>query len=107
MFNAQMPGIVPQAVALTFLALFSMLVLFKTGLIRATEKFRAVILTATVAICVFYLISIVLGFFRIQVPMLYSSDAVGIGFSVVVCAVAALNLILDFDFIERGAMNGF
>lgn len=105
-YNAQMPGIVAQTVALTFLALFSLLGLYKAGLIRATEKFRATILTATVAIAVFYIVAIVLSFFKISVPVLYTSSPFAIAFSAIVCVVAALNLIIDFDFVERGAMSG-
>lgn len=104
--NAQMPGIVAQTVALTFLALFSLLGLYKAGVIRATDKFRATIFTATVAIGIFYLVAIVLSLFKISVPVLYSSSPYGIAFSVIVCIVAALNLILDFDFVERGAISG-
>jgi len=105
-FEAQMPGIVMQAVALTFLALFSLLGLYKAGVIRATEKFRSTILIATVAIGIFYVAALVMSFFKVQIPVLYSSTPVGITFSVIVCIIAALNLIWDFDFIERGAMSG-
>ena len=103
MFNVQYPGIVAQAVILTFLALFAMLALYKVGAIRATEKFRATIFTATLAIAIFYLVAFVLSFFHISVPVLYAANGFGIGFSLIVCGIAALNLILDFDFVERGA----
>lgn len=105
-FNNEFPGMVAQAVALTFLALFSLLGLYKAGAIRATDKFRATILISTISIGIFYLVALVLGFFHINVPILYASTPIGIGFSAIICVVAALNLILDFDFIERGAMNG-
>lgn len=101
--EAQFKGIVIQAVALTFLAVFSMAVLYKAGLIRATEKFRSTILISTVAIGVLYLISFLGSFFGFQIPAIYSSSPIGIAFSVIVCGIAALNLILDFDFVERGA----
>ena len=106
-FNAKYPGIVSQTVLLTFLALFVMLGLYKIGAIKATDKFRAVIMTATRSIFLFYLVTAVLAFFNISVPVLYASNIFGIGFSAIVCGIAALNLILDFDFIERGSMNMF
>ncbi len=103
MFEKQFPGIVVQAVALTFMAIISMAVLYKAGLIRATEKFRSTLLIATGAIAILYLIQLVLFFFHITIPALYSSNPIGIAFSLLVVGVAALNLILDFDFIERGS----
>lgn len=105
-YNTAFQGIVPQAVTLTFLALFSLLGLYKVGAIRATDKFRATILISTIAIGIFYLVAFVLSFFHINVSILYASTPIGIGFSAITCVIAALNLILDFDFIERGAMNG-
>ncbi len=104
--NAQYPGIVVQAVSLTFLALFAMMGLYSAKVIQATDKFRSVILITTIAIGLFYLVAIIGSFFNIQLPLIYSSSPIGIAFSVIVCGVAALNLILDFDFVERGALNG-
>jgi uncharacterized YccA/Bax inhibitor family protein len=106
LFESQWNGIVLQAVGLTFGTFIAMLVLYRTGVIRATERFKSIIFTATAGIAVFYLIAIVLGFFNIQMPMIHSSGMLGIGFSVVVVAIAALNLILDFDLIEQGAAQG-
>lgn len=106
LFESQWNGIVLQAVGLTFGTFIAMLVLYRTGIIRATERFKSIIFTATAGIAVFYLIAIVLGFFNIQMPMIHSSGMLGIGFSVVVVAIAALNLILDFDLIEQGAAQG-
>jgi len=105
--NAQYPGIVVQSVILTFLALFSLLFLYKLGAIKATEKFKSTITIAVTSIFVFYLVSYILTFFHISMPVLYSSSPFGIAFSLFVCGVAALSLIIDFDFIEKGAMNGF
>jgi len=99
-------GIAIEAVALTFGTLFCMLLAYRSGLIRATEKFKVGIFAATGAIALFYLVTMVLGFFHVQVPLVYGSGIIGIGFSLLVVVIAALNLILDFDFIEQGAMRG-
>jgi uncharacterized YccA/Bax inhibitor family protein len=106
MVNMAYPGIAIQAVALTFGVFFCMLLLYRSGVIRATEKFKIGVFAATGAIALFYLITMVLGFFHIQFPLLYGSSPIGIGFSLVVVGIAALNLILDFDFIEQAAMRG-
>lgn len=104
-FEKQFPGIVIQAVSLTMLAVFSMAVLYKAGIIRATERFRSTIMVATSAIAVFYLIAIIGSFFHFNMSILYSSSPLGIAFSVIVVGIAALNLIIDFDFVEQGAAN--
>lgn len=103
MFEASYSGIVFQAVTATFAAVFSMLALYRTGLIRATEKFRSVILISTMSIAVIYLIQIIASFFGRGIPQIFTSSNLGILFSLFVVAIAALNLILDFDFIERGS----
>lgn len=105
-FAAQAPGIVINAVGLTFGTAIAMYLLYSFKIIKATEKFRAVIITATAGIAVFYMLAWALGFFGIQIPFLHEGSAMGIGFSVFVVALAALNLILDFDMIERGAELG-
>jgi uncharacterized YccA/Bax inhibitor family protein len=105
-FELQYPGIVMQAVALTFGTLFCLLMAYKTQIIRVTEKFRLGVFVATAAIALVYLVSIVLGFFHIQVPFMVGSGLVSIGFSLFVVGIAALNLVLDFDMIERGAEAG-
>ncbi len=109
MFNASMPGIASQAVAATFFTLFALLAAYKSGLIRATEKFRSTIIVATLGICLTYLVAIVLSLFGVHnlSAALMSSSSMGIAISAIVCIVAALNLILDFDFIENGAQRGF
>ncbi len=105
-FEMQYPGIVLQAVALTFGTLFSLLLAYKSGMIKATENFKLGIVAATGAIGLVYLVSIIMGFFGTSIPMIYSSGPIGIGFSLVVVVIAALNLVLDFDFIEQGASAG-
>ena len=100
------PGIVGQAVGLTFTTLFALLMVYKSGLIKVTDNFRLGIAAATGGIALFYFVSMILGFFHIQIPAIYGSGVLGIGFSAFVVAIAALNLVLDFDFIERGAERG-
>ena len=105
-FESYYNGITIQAVFLTFGTCFCMLLAYRSGLIRATEKFKIGIVAATGGIAVLYLVSMVLGFFGVQIPLIYGSGVIGIVFSVVVVTIAALNLILDFDFIEQGAQRG-
>ncbi|MFA4901782.1 MAG: Bax inhibitor-1/YccA family protein [Desulfobaccales bacterium] len=102
MFEAQFPGIVIQAAALTLGTCLAMLLAFKSRLIRATENFKMGVVAATGGIALFYILTMVLGFFGIQMPLMYGNSLASIGFSVVVVIIAALNLVLDFDFIEQG-----
>ena len=104
-FEASYPGIVSQAVAGTFAALFSMLILYRANVIRCTDKFRSVIFISTLSIAGIYLINFIGSFFHMQVPLINSSSTLGLAVSAAVCVIAALNLIIDFDFIERGAQN--
>ena len=106
LFNAYYEGIVMQAAVLTFGTLFAMLFAYRGGLVRATENFKLGVVAATGGIMLVYLATIVLGFFGIQIPMIHESGIVGIGFSLFVVVIAALNLVLDFDFIESGAEQG-
>ncbi|MFO0900843.1 MAG: Bax inhibitor-1/YccA family protein [Pirellulales bacterium] len=101
-----MPGIAVQAVGLTFGTLAMMLLAYQSGLVRATEKFKLGVIAATGGIALLYFATIVLGFFGIQVPMIYSNGPIGIAFSVFVVVIAALNLVLDFDSIDRGVEQG-
>src|SRR4029450_4487347 len=104
--DAQFEGIVPLAVGLTLGTLGALLLAYTSRIIKATENFKLGVFAATGAIGLFYLVSIGLRFFGIQVPLVHESGPIGILFSVVVVVVAALNLVLDFDFIERGAAVG-
>ncbi len=106
MFEARYPGLVMQAVMLTFGVFFSLLFAYKAKIIRASAKFRMGVVAATGGIALFYFVSIILGFFHINIPFLYSASPLGIGFSVFVVIIAALNLVLDFDFIEQAAREG-
>ncbi len=106
LFEAQFPGIVIQAAGLTLGTCLAMLLAYKSGLIRATENFKMGVVAATGGIALFYIITMVVGFFGIQMPLMYGNSLASIGFSVVVVIIAALNLVLDFDFIEQGAAQG-
>jgi uncharacterized YccA/Bax inhibitor family protein len=105
-FEARYPGIAIQAVALTFGVLGVMLVLYRTGVIKVTQRFRAGVIGATLAIVVVYLVALVLGLFGVQVSFLNDASPLGILISLAIVAVAALNLVLDFDVIDRGARSG-
>lgn len=105
-FQKQYPGIVIQAVFLTFGTLAAMLVAYTSRIIRPTENFKLGVFAATGGIAVFYLISMALSFFHVSMPLVYGNGLFGIGFSVFVVIIAALNLVLDFDFIETGAAQG-
>ena len=100
------PGIGVQAVGLTFGTLFALLMAYRSGLIPVTQKFRMGMAAATGGIMVFYLVEMVLGFFGVQFTSINGSGVIGIGFSLIVVAIAALNLVLNFDFIERGVQYG-
>jgi len=102
-FETTYPGIVSQAVFLTFGTLGALLIAYRSGVIRATENFKLGVAAATGGIAILYLLSFVLGFFGMSVPLIHSSGTFGILFSVFVVVIAALNLVLDFDFIEQGA----
>ncbi|HYC56879.1 MAG TPA: Bax inhibitor-1/YccA family protein [Candidatus Binatia bacterium] len=105
-FEARYPGIVSQAVFLTFGTLGALLMAYRSGLVRATENFKLGVVAATGGIALVYLIGFVMSFFGTSIPMIHGSGMVGIGFSLFVVGIAALNLVLDFDFIEQGAEHG-
>ena len=106
-FEALYPGIVFPAVCLTFGTLACMLIAYRTGLIKATENFKMGVAAATGAIFLVYFVTVLLGLFGIgQMDFIHGSGIVGIGFSLFVVVIAALNLVLDFDFIENGAARG-
>lgn len=101
-FEARFPDIVVQAVALTFGVLFCLLIAYKSGMIKVTENFRLGVVAATGGIFLVYMIGFVGSFFGWQMPYIHESGVIGIGFSLFVVVIASLNLVLDFDFIERG-----
>jgi uncharacterized YccA/Bax inhibitor family protein len=105
-FAKNYPGLIMQAVGLTFGVAIAMFILYNFRIIKATEKFKSVIISATVGIGIFYLLSMVLRMFGVNMPFMYDSSALSIGISLFIVAIAALNLILDFDMIEQGAERG-
>jgi uncharacterized YccA/Bax inhibitor family protein len=106
-FAEMAPNIVINAVGLTFGVAAAMYLLYSFRIIKATEKFKSVIIAATVGIGIFYLLVIVLRAFGFDnMPFLHQGSILGIGFSLFVVAIAALNLILDFDMIEQGTEMG-
>ncbi|MEP6647430.1 MAG: Bax inhibitor-1/YccA family protein [Saprospiraceae bacterium] len=100
-------GIVIQAISLTLLVLFVMLVIYKTGIIPITNQFRMGVIMATGAIALMYVLTMVLGMFGIHIPYIHEGGTIGIIFSLGVIAIASLNLLLDFDMIVKGEQNNF
>ena len=105
-FNTAYPGIAIRAVGLSFGTLFVLLAAYSTGMIKVTSKFRIGVIAATGGIMIFYFAEMILGFFGVHFASINGSGFIGIGFSLFVCAIAALNLVLDFDFIEQGVKYG-
>ena len=105
-FREKYPNIILQAVGLTLAVAFAMFLLYNFRIIRATQKFKSIIITATMGIAIFYLITMVLNLFHVNMPFMYDSSPLGIGISLFIVGIAAMNLILDFDMIERGAEMG-
>lgn len=106
LFEERYPGIVFQTVGLTFGTLFCMLMAYKSGLIKVTENFKLGVVAATGAIALLYLVDLVLVFFGKPISFIHEGGVYGILFSVFVVCIAALNLVLDFDFIESGVQVG-
>lgn len=100
------PGIAIEAVGLTFGVLAALLIAYRAHLIRVTDRFRAVVIGATFGIMLLYLASMILGWFHVSLQALYAPTPLGIGISLVIVAVAALNVVLAFDLIERGVAGG-
>jgi uncharacterized YccA/Bax inhibitor family protein len=106
LFEFKYPGIAMQAMLSTLATFVALLMSYRSGLIQATDKFRRGVVIATAGIALTYVIDLVMHFFGMGVPFINDAGPVGIVISLVIVAVAALNLILDFDFIERGAAEG-
>lgn len=100
------PGIVIQAVGLTFSVLLCLLIAYKSRMIKVTDNFRLGVVAATGGIALLYIISMIAGIFGARIPFIHESGPIGIGFSLFVVVIASLNLVLDFDFIEKGAEYG-
>lgn len=106
MFEQRYHGIAIQAVGLTFGVLGALLIAYRTGLIRVTDQFRAMVVAATFGILLFYVATLILGFFHFSLQALYAPTPLGIGISLVIVAIAALNVVLAFDLIDRGVASG-
>lgn len=102
-FEVKFPGIVIQAVAGTFVTFLVCLGLYRAGIVKVTEKFKSVVIVATMAIALYYVLSWISTFFISYQPIHYGNSLMSIGISVFVIVIAALNLFLDFDQIEKGA----
>lgn len=102
-FEKAYGGIVIQAASMTLIIVLAMAFLYKFNIIKATEKFRSVIISVTAAIAFFYIISFILMLFNVNIAYFSSTTPVAIGINIIIAIVAALNLIIDFDFIEKGA----
>lgn len=105
-FEARYPGVVLNAVLGTFGTMGAVLVLYRAGVLRATPMFVKTVVFATLGIVGIYVLNLVLRLFGLQFDPIYQSGPIGIGFSVVVCIVAALNFVLDFDTIDKGVAKG-
>jgi uncharacterized YccA/Bax inhibitor family protein len=104
--DQRFPGIAIQAVALSGGVTLLMLFLYMTGIIKVTGQLVTGIVAATGAIALLYLVSIVMSMFGTEIPFIHSAGPLGIAFSVFVVGLAAFNLLLDFDFIDRGSQAG-
>ena len=106
LLETKYPGIVMQSVGLTFATLAAMLIAYRTGLIKATERFKLGVVAATGAIALYYLVGWALSWFQVAMPFVQGNSTASIVVSGIIVVVAALNLILDFDFIESGVAGG-
>ncbi|MCH4246438.1 Bax inhibitor-1/YccA family protein [Acinetobacter populi] len=106
-FEMRYPGIASQALLATFASALTMFALYRFGIIKATAKFKAVVISASIAILAVFVVQWIMTLaFGSSIPGLFESSWLGIGFAVFVAIIASLNLILDFDLIENGAANG-
>jgi uncharacterized YccA/Bax inhibitor family protein len=103
MYQSQYPGIVANAIMLTFAVMALMLYAYASGMIKVTEKFKKILMISTGAIFLVYMVGFVMSFFGSSIPMIHGAGPIGIGFSLVVVGIASFNLIMDFDFIEQTA----
>jgi uncharacterized YccA/Bax inhibitor family protein len=106
MYTTAFPGILVQAVSLTFGTLFVMLIAYRSGVVRATPRFRKVIGVAMGAILLYYAATLIIGLFGVNTSYFNAGGTVGLVVSVVIVAVAALRMVLDFDMIEQGVQQG-
>ena len=100
-FNVKFPGLASQAIIGTIFALFGMFLLYKTNIIKCTDRFRNILFITTFGVFGIYLLQYILSFFHLNIPALFSNSAIGIGFSIIVVAIASFHLIVDFNLIEN------
>jgi uncharacterized YccA/Bax inhibitor family protein len=105
-FEVAYPGIAQQAALGTITTLAAMLIAYRTGLIKASKRFIKIVITATMGVALLYFVSIAMSMFGMRMPLLHDSGPLGIGISLAIVALAAMNLILDFHFIETAAAHG-
>jgi len=105
-YEMQFPGIAIQAIGLTFGILASLLFCYKSGIIKPTENFRLMVVSATMGIMLLYFVSFIMSFFGSGIGFIHSNGLFGIGLSLFIVGIASLNLVLDFDYIEDGADRG-
>ena len=106
LFELRSSGIVIQAVGLTLAVAFGMLILYRTGVIKVTDRFRRMLFAATAGILLFYLVTWGVSLFGVNTALLFGHGGMSIGISLVIVAIAALNLVLDFDVIVQQAASG-
>ena len=106
MYNVRTNGIVLQAIFITFGILFGMLALYQFRIIQVTDKFRSIVISCTVGIALLYLVSMVLSLFHVNMPFLNGGGTLSIGISLFIIVIAAMNFLLDFDNLEKGAAAG-
>jgi uncharacterized YccA/Bax inhibitor family protein len=106
MYNLRSNGIAQQAVLLTFAVAMTVFVLYRMNILKATENFKRIIVTATAGIFVFYLVSLVLSLFKVNIGYFTSTSPIAIGINLVIAGVAAMNLVLDFDYIDEAVRAG-
>lgn len=105
-YNAQFPGITLQAVGLTFGVLIAMIFIYRNNIITVKDKFRGIMAMAIGGVFLLYMVSWIMSFFGGSIPFIHEGGLLGIGFSLVVVVIASLSLLLDLDFIYRGAHAG-
>lgn len=105
MYQTQYPGIVQNAIMLTFAVMALMLYVYASGIIKVNDKLKKGIVVATGAIFLVYMVGFIMSFFGASIPLIHGAGPIGIGFSLVVVGIASFNLLLDFDFIEKAASS--
>lgn len=105
-FAAKYPNLILNAVGLTLGVALAMFLLYNFRIIKVTDRFKSIIVSATMGIAIFYFIVWILGMFGVNMGFAFDSSPLSIGISLFIVAIAALNLLLDFDMIEKGAEAG-